>query len=245
MLTIWQRTHPMDPPMRTRYAPDLIPGNSRPSGGAEVSNPSGSVAHGSLSVKLGNMATFEALLRGNLTITDIARHGCVCTVSLSPGRRPALTPRERTVIEWLVRGSSQKLIAYELRLATTTVSAHIRSGLTKLGLTRWEQAVLAGAILARAKMTADDRPTCGHVDGRASLYFEAELCNVALALLTPSEREVALRVVDGGTNREIGSARCVTQRTVANQIAAAYRKLHAHGRLDLIRRLTAPAAVGE
>ena len=52
-------------------------------------------------------------------------------------------------MESLIRGESQKAIAYELGVALTTVSAHLRVGLAKLGL-RWEQAVLAGAILERS-----------------------------------------------------------------------------------------------
>ena len=65
-----------------------------------------------------------------------------------------------------------------------------------------------------------------------------ELCSQSLKELTLAEREVTLLVLDGLTNAEIGAQRHSSPRTVANQIAAVFRKLSIHGRLELIRRLT-------
>ena len=68
----------------------------------------------------------------------------------------------------------------------------------------------------------------------------AELCESALGVLTPAEREVALSVVDSGANREIAASRGVSQRTVANRDCIGVSKLRVHGRLELIRRLVVP-----
>lgn len=177
----------------------------------------------------------EAVIRGSLKLAEVARLGSTCFVTLSRENATALTVRERSVMERLVRGQSQKAIAYELGVALTTVSAHLRVGLDKLGLRRWEQAVLAGAVLERSRRSG--------IEETSDLFVaRAELCAAALGSLTPTERDVALSVVDGGSNQEIARSRGVSQRTVANQIASVFRKLRVHGRLELIRRLVLPEA---
>jgi DNA-binding CsgD family transcriptional regulator len=56
--------------------------------------------------------------------------------------------------------------------------------------------------------------------------------------LTAAEREVVRLVVTGKSNAQIARARGVAVRTVANQVAAAMRKLGASSRTDLIVKVT-------
>ncbi len=56
--------------------------------------------------------------------------------------------------------------------------------------------------------------------------------------LTPAEREVALAVLDGASNREIARRRGRSVRTVTTQIETIYRKLGVSCRAELARRLT-------
>jgi DNA-binding CsgD family transcriptional regulator len=56
------------------------------------------------------------------------------------------------------------------------------------------------------------------------------------AKLTESEREVCALVVDGCSNFEIARVRGTSPRTVANQIAAIYRKLGVGSRRELRAR---------
>ncbi|MBI5481660.1 MAG: helix-turn-helix transcriptional regulator [Deltaproteobacteria bacterium] len=51
--------------------------------------------------------------------------------------------------------------------------------------------------------------------------------------LTLAEREVAAAAVAGKSNQEIAAARGVSTRTVANQLAAVYRKLGINSRAEL------------
>lgn len=53
------------------------------------------------------------------------------------------------------------------------------------------------------------------------------------ASLTRAELEVALAAASGATNRAIASARRTSERTVANQLAAIYRKLSIASRGEL------------
>lgn len=57
-------------------------------------------------------------------------------------RLDVLTARERMVLEALVRGSSNKRIAFELQVTDTTVKAHVSSVLRKLGVHSRTQAVI-------------------------------------------------------------------------------------------------------
>jgi DNA-binding NarL/FixJ family response regulator len=55
--------------------------------------------------------------------------------------------------------------------------------------------------------------------------------------LTRSEREVALGVLEGLSNAAIAARRGTSARTIANQIAAIFRKLDITSRAELVRRL--------
>lgn len=62
----------------------------------------------------------------------------------------------------------------------------------------------------------------------------------ALESLTHAELAVARKLIDGHTNLEIARARGTSERTVANQIAAIYKKLGVGSRADLARRFALP-----
>ena len=58
-----------------------------------------------------------------------------------------------------------------------------------------------------------------------------------LAALTQAEREVARLVADGCSNQDIAARRGAHPQTVANQLAAIYRKLAVSSRSALVARL--------
>jgi DNA-binding CsgD family transcriptional regulator len=59
--------------------------------------------------------------------------------------------------------------------------------------------------------------------------------------LTRAEREVALAAGMGASNREIARVRRTSERTVANQLAAIYRKLSIASRAELAAVLATPS----
>ena len=63
-----------------------------------------------------------------------------------------LTPQQRCVVEMLVTGKSNKVIAYELSIAESTVKAHVSAILRKLKVTNRTQAVInAAQILGKLR----------------------------------------------------------------------------------------------
>jgi DNA-binding NarL/FixJ family response regulator len=64
----------------------------------------------------------------------------------------ALTQQQRKVLEMLVAGKSNKVIAYELQVTESTVKAHVSAILRKLQVTSRTQAVLnASKLLVRSR----------------------------------------------------------------------------------------------
>lgn len=198
--------------------------------------------------------TLDAVLNGSIRLVDVQRFGTTCRLLVCRQTRQGqgvLSLRERSVVRRLALGQCQKLVAYDFGLAHTTVSSHLRGALDKLGLGRWEHAVLVAAAIEAAGSCVepvDDGESVTPAGGPPGPFFSirCELSQASLFALTEAEREVALLVVDGCANSEIGAQRRSSPRTVANQISSVFRKLSVHGRCELIRRLllTRPASAG-
>jgi DNA-binding NarL/FixJ family response regulator len=58
--------------------------------------------------------------------------------------------------------------------------------------------------------------------------------STSLADLTPAELAVAHAMLEGLTTQEIAQRRCVSPRTVANQLSSIYQKLRISSRYELI-----------
>jgi DNA-binding NarL/FixJ family response regulator len=185
----------------------------------------------------------EALLRGGLEVISVRRVDCACVVAVRTlqRRRRGLSRKEREVFERLMRGSCQKEIAYDIGVALTTVSAHVRFSLHKLGLENWETAVLVVAALENG-LVVNDVTSAG---GERVVVLKVDLSAHDLARLTEAERTVALFALDGCTNAQIADLRRCSPRTVANQVASAFRKLGVRCRLELIRLLASVPKVSD
>jgi RNA polymerase sigma factor (sigma-70 family) len=66
---------------------------------------------------------------------------------------------------------------------------------------------------------------------------QAEISAATLTALTPREREVALLVVDGRSDREIAERLCLSHHTVSQYVKRVYRKLDVASRVALTRLL--------
>jgi DNA-binding NarL/FixJ family response regulator len=115
----------------------------------------------------------------------------------------------------------------------------LQSALNKARLDSVEGAVVVAAALERCAA----RPEEGTVPMRSPLVscinLSGRFDTEALQALTTAERDVALLIVEGYCNAEIATRRQGrSARTVANQVAAIFRKLRVQTRLDLVRRLT-------
>jgi DNA-binding NarL/FixJ family response regulator len=90
-------------------------------------------------------AALQRVLEGEVWQPEQGEGAAPPTAASMPGRIAALTPQQRAILKLMAAGKPNKIIAYELDIAETTVKAHITVVLRKLGVYSRTQA----ALLAR------------------------------------------------------------------------------------------------
>ncbi len=196
---------------------------------------------------------WQALVRGQYRIEDTLADDryCYLILSHSPATIAALKPVAQEILERVLRGDRQKQVAIDHQLCNSTIAATAKQALATLGLDcQASKAPLAVVLLAQASRDA------GRERGLAARLatFEASRRTLDVvsirrpdgeldAMLPPAEAEVVRRRLEGHSHQLIAEARQTSQRTVANQLASAARRLGASGRLELIDRLVAGGAV--
>jgi DNA-binding CsgD family transcriptional regulator len=80
---------------------------------------------------------------GNLQTAAVHMHDNVMSsnLSMSALRLPALSAREREILQWVAVGKSQQDIGDILSISHRTVEVHLRSARTKLGALSTAQAI--------------------------------------------------------------------------------------------------------
>ena len=147
----------------------------------------------------------------------------------------ALTLRERQVVKQASLGDSNKVIAYDLGVATSTISTHLARAAAKLGLR--SRAAMIQLVALGSKPRADVAVMRLEWRGKRFAIVALPLVRTLPGSLTGAERDVAQRVLAGQSNAQIARARRVSPRTVENQVASIMRKLGASSRASLTARL--------
>jgi DNA-binding NarL/FixJ family response regulator len=127
-----------------------------------------------------------------------------------------LSQREREVFSLIVEGHTNPQIAEVLRISVKTVEKHRSGALFKLGL--HDRCGLVKLAFRLGLLRLVPRQIDAHVTD-----------------LTPREREIFARIVDGYTNREIAERLVVSIKTVESHRLNLMRKLRAHDGADLVR----------
>ncbi len=171
-------------------------------------------------------------LRVAATFSNDERHYAVFAPSDSNIRRPPAA----TFLERVLLGDRQKVMAFDQHLALPALSTRLGHCLKWLGVDRRTSHVpLFLALLAQASQ-AQSAIAVGRMSRfqRYSVLSIARPDRMLAGLLSPAESAVARLLVDGNTHAEIAVMRCVSRRTVANQLASAFRKLGVSCRFELI-----------
>lgn len=196
----------------------------------------------------GAQALWQELMDGRRVVvsalqTENRMHLRLAQAKDGPAR--ALTDRERQVLVFAARGETSKVMALELGLAESTISARIASAAKKVGLSSRQLLMLVAVgglrqgqgrlgSAAPPGLRRDDAPA----SGRPHLSFTWPL-TVPTQGLTPAERAVAGMLLEGRSSSEIAHLRGTSVNTVGNQIAALYQKFQVTNRIDLARSLCA------
>lgn len=184
-------------------------------------------------------ALWEALVSGRWSLVDrfdSDGRRFVMAVRNDPelGDPRGLSARERQVAEFLGLGRSVKEIGYLLGLSPSTIADTLQRAQRKLGLaSKVELAVFFAPTGLRARLAEIDWQGESMLVGSLPLRETQDLDG-----LSEAERSVALLLLRGFTLAAIAEARGVSERTVANQVQAVYRKLGVRSRTELATTLT-------
>lgn len=197
---------------------------------------------------------WHGVLSGRWSIVehfDDDRDRCFLAKQRDPAAPPApgLSERERQIVALASRGHSNKLIAYELGVGSSTVAAHLTSAARKLGISSREVLLHASAVLdiggperaapfVAATSPSERRDPVVRMsqfqhDGQTYAWIRIEIVPKLPASLTSAEAEVATLVIAGLSNTSIAIRRNTSVRTVANQLRSIYAKLSLGSRRQL------------
>ena len=178
----------------------------------------------------GTQGIAEALLAGRMRLVSRQEDGTGGSVLGFEAANLRLGRRELSTLSAAVGGVANKLVALEQSLACSTVSESLQMAISKLGFFgRAEFLKVMGCL------------RFGREGAGLRVLGTAQLCWVVLPVealgldprLTSAERQVVAGVLNGRTNAAIAMARRTSSRTVANQLAAIYRKLGVSSRWEL------------
>jgi DNA-binding CsgD family transcriptional regulator len=170
-----------------------------------------------------------------------------------------LSERERQIVAYASLGHSNKLIAYELGLCSSTVAAQLTSAARKLGVSSRKTLLHVAAVLGSgaaepgrldrsagegeppAEGRAEDpavRVTWVQHDGQDYAVIRLALAPKLPPALSAAERDVATLAIEGLSNAAIAARRSTSARTVANQLRSIYAKLAVGSRRQLCSRFS-------
>jgi DNA-binding NarL/FixJ family response regulator len=180
----------------------------------------------------------EALLAGRMRLVSREDDGAGGSVLGFAAASVRLSRRELAVLAAAEGGVANKFVAIEQSLACSTVSESLQTAMAKLGFAGRAEFLKVMGCLRSSAASANDGQSGVRVVGGDELcwlFLPVEAFGLA-PCLTSAERQVVTGVLNGRTNAAIASARRTSCRTVANQLAAIYRKLGVSSRWELAAR---------
>lgn len=159
-----------------------------------------------------------------------------------PGVDHAVAGRRLEIIELVLSGVGQNCIAIDMDLAPSTVALNARQGLVDLGVgarpSRVHPLLMLMATAARRRILVSGSVSFVQSDRGEFRVIDVPRPGQRLGESLPAaERAVIELLIEGCCYVEIAERRRTAVRTVANQIAAAFRRLNVSGRSELIQRL--------
>lgn len=168
---------------------------------------------------------------------------CYLVTTPTPEPPRSIDRRRLRIVEAILSGTAQKRVAIELSLSPSTVAFNARLGLAFMGVhsrpSRVHPLLMLAATAARVQESSIDASVSFVARGAEQLRVIAvQRPDAALAgLLPPAEFAVIRGLIQGLGYDEIARIRRTSTRTIANQIAAVFRRIQVSGRSELVIRL--------
>lgn len=186
--------------------------------------------------------TWQRLQRGELVVVDTfcsaTRHFVILT---GAGATKPISPTGCELLQLVLASDSQKRTAHERGIPQSTLSLRAQRALQDMGTSFVPSKVpLSLALLIGAFQRERPLARLCCLATEAKMYWVVSIPRPELLLatkLTSSEFDVLCRLLQGYTYRQIAEERGTSERTVANQVATAFRRLRVSGRAQLIALL--------
>jgi|SRR5688572_19596865 len=163
-----------------------------------------------------------------------------------PSDASRLSSRHWDILERILLGQSQKVIAFEFGVAVSTIAGNAKAALHATGLKgRVCCAPPVLCMLAHASLTRHPMDVIRASDFESG-GIRYDVLSIALRnssriqRLTPAEKAVVLMRIEGRSLADIAVCRHTSPRTVANQLSAAFRRLGLSGRSSLVEYFLHP-----
>jgi DNA-binding NarL/FixJ family response regulator len=183
------------------------------------------------------------------TFSTEERHLVLIQVSSASPPRP-LQRRKLNVLESVLLGKRPKVVAYDSRRSLSSVTSCAQECLRKMGLAgREAQTTVLLTMAARASLRPDSAPRHGRssqLEHEGQTYLVISVLRPDLRFpvaLSDAEAAVLRSLLAGNSYAQISGARAVSPRTVANQLATAFKKLGVSGRRATIEYLIQQSAM--
>jgi len=188
---------------------------------------------------------WEQLRAGAWVFTDTFSTSQRCYgVLRTPHHPTALSSRKLAVLERMLLGTPAKVVAFESRRSLSSITAAMQDSIRAMGL---DCRTSHASVLLSMAATAQLRRELANQRGRLSQlriddedYTLVSACRPDLQFpveLSLAEAAVLRSLIAGSSHAEISGERARSPRTVANQLATAFRKLGVSGRRATIGRL--------
>lgn len=151
-----------------------------------------------------------------------------------------VAPRHWNILERVLLGQSQKVIAIDLDVAVSTVAGSAKTALRALGVkTRVSNVppLLCMLVHASLKQHPVDSIRATHLESGGTEYHVLSIAlknSLLIERLSPAEQIVVLMRIEGRSLADIATCRRTSRHTVANQLGAAFRRLGLSGRSSLV-----------
>jgi DNA-binding NarL/FixJ family response regulator len=151
-----------------------------------------------------------------------------------------IRPRQWEILERILLGQVQKVVALELDAAASTIATSSKATLRAIGIKARVSNV--PPLLSMLVHAAYQQLPGGVVRKTVLEHGAVHYCVLSIPLktpalaerLSPAEHVVALMRIEGHSLAEIATVRRTSSRTVANQLSMAFRRLGISGRSGLV-----------
>ena len=176
--------------------------------------------------------------------TEFTQHTCGVVVTrghrFSGEERPALPVRDVEILERSLLEGVRKSVAADYHLCPSSVAEILRRCFVFMGLSCWPSRIpLLLVLAAHAKQASDARRASKLVLAQNQQFLRQSISATRpdqdlSEILSPAEYAVTRLLVEGKSYVEMAALRNTSKRTVANQLASAFQRLHISGRAELL-----------